>query len=189
MTYADKEGVGTAYAISSRIWFTLLKGVLTEMYYPTGDRPQVRDLQYLITDGSSFFHEERRHLRTRTERIAPQALGYRVTNQDPDGRYTIVKEIIADPHYPCVLQQTRLEGDRALLSRLRLYALCAPHLAGGGWDNSAYVVEVAGRTILTAGYSLGIPRQGHRRRRFSGVGPVWDPQTGRPGDRGLPAGR
>lgn len=61
-----------------------------------------------------------------------------------------MKEIIADPHYPCILQQTTLEGDRALLSRLRLYALCAPHLAGGGWGNSAYVVEVAGRTILTA---------------------------------------
>jgi glucoamylase len=97
-TYADKEGVGTAYAISSRIWFTLLKGVLTEIYYPTVDRPQVRDLQYLITDGSTFFHEERRHLRSQIERIAPEALGYRVTNQDPDSRYTIVKEIIADPH-------------------------------------------------------------------------------------------
>ena len=93
-----REGVCTAYAISSRIWFTLLKGVLTEIYYPTVDRPQVRDLQYLITDGSTFFHEERRHLRSQTERIAPEALGYRVTNQDPDSRYTIVKGIIADPH-------------------------------------------------------------------------------------------
>jgi glucoamylase len=149
-TYADKDGVGTAYAISSRIWFTLLNGVLTEIYYPTVDRPQVRDLQYLITDGSSFFHEERRHLSTQTERISPQALGYRVTNRDPEGRYTIVKEIIADPHYPCILQQTTLDGERGLLSRLRLYALCAPHLAVSGWGNNAYVVQVGGRTILTA---------------------------------------
>lgn len=75
---------------------------------------------------------------------------HRVTNRDPDGRYTIVKEIIADPHYPCLLQQTTLDGERAVLSRLRLYALCAPHLAGGGWGNNAYVVQIAGRTILTA---------------------------------------
>ncbi|MBA3884276.1 MAG: hypothetical protein H0X67_00935 [Acidobacteria bacterium] len=149
-TYADEDGVGTAYAISSRIWFTLLNGVLTEIYYPTVDRPQVRDLQYLITDGSTFFHEERRHLRTSTERIAPQALGYRVTNEDPDGRYAIVKEIISDPHYPCILQHTTLDGESDLLSRLRFHALCAPHLAGGGWGNNADVVEVAGRTILTA---------------------------------------
>jgi len=65
--YADKEGVGTAYAASSRIWFTLLKGVVTEIYYPTVDRPQLRDLQYLITDGSNFFHEERRDLHSAHE--------------------------------------------------------------------------------------------------------------------------
>jgi len=29
------------------------------------DRPQLRDLQYLITDGKSFFHEEKRHLKTK----------------------------------------------------------------------------------------------------------------------------
>ena len=96
-----------------------LDGVLTEIYYPTVDRPQVRDFQYLITDGSTFFHEERRHLGTSTERIAPQALGYRVTNEDPDGRYAIVKEIISDPHSPCILQHTTLDGESDLLSRLR----------------------------------------------------------------------
>ena len=61
-----------------------------------------------------------------------------------------MKENIADPHYPCILQQTTLDGERAVLSRLGLCALCAHHLAGGGWGNNAYVVEVAGRTILTA---------------------------------------
>ncbi len=149
-THGNKDGVGTAYAASSRIWFTVWNGVLTEVYYPTVDRPQLRDLQYLVTDGESFFHEEKRHLQSKTERLSPHALGYRITNTDPEGRYSIVKEIITDPHLPCVLQHTRLMGDPPLLSRLRLYALCAPHLEVGGWGNNAYVVEVAGRWILTA---------------------------------------
>jgi len=54
-THGGKEGVGTAYAASSQIWFTLWNGIITEVYYPTVDRPQLRDLQYLITDGKSFF--------------------------------------------------------------------------------------------------------------------------------------
>ncbi|MBI3000735.1 MAG: hypothetical protein HYY46_20140, partial [Deltaproteobacteria bacterium] len=54
-THGGKEGVGTAYAGSSRIWFTVWNGIITEVYYPTVDRPQIRDLQYLITDGESFF--------------------------------------------------------------------------------------------------------------------------------------
>ncbi|MCE0498691.1 MAG: hypothetical protein LV481_12165, partial [Methylacidiphilales bacterium] len=58
-THGGKDGVGTAYAASSQIWFTLWNGIVTEVYYPTVDRPQMRDLQYLITDGKSFFHEEK----------------------------------------------------------------------------------------------------------------------------------
>ncbi len=149
-THGSKDGVGTPYAASSGIWFTLWNGIITEVYYPTVDRPQLRDLQYLITDGEGFFHEEKRHLRSRVERLSSHALGYRITNADPEGRYSISKEVITDPHLPCVLQRPRLIGDPALRSRLRLYALCAPHLEGGGWGNNAYVVEVAGRQILTA---------------------------------------
>jgi glucoamylase len=149
-TRGGKDGVGTAYAASSRIWFTFWNGIITEVYYPTVDRPQLRDLQYLITDGKSFFHDEKRHLESKLERLSDHGLGYRCTNSDPAGRYAIVKEIIADPHLACVLQHTRITGDELFISGLRLYALCAPHLEVGGWGNSGYIARVAGRTILIA---------------------------------------
>src|SRR5215207_11225520 len=96
-THGDKEAVGTAYSASSRLWFTIWRGIVTEIYYPTVDRPQVRDLQYLITDGETFFHEERRHLESQIERLDP-ALGYRIKNSDPGQGYVLEKEVIADPH-------------------------------------------------------------------------------------------
>ena len=144
-THANKAGVGTAYSTSSRVWFTVWNGIVTEAYYPTVDKPQIRDLQYLITDGKSFFHAER-DLHSKAERLDRHALGYRLTNFDPDGRYTITKEIISDPHLPCILQHTKLNQD----SGLHLYALCAPHLEVGGWGNNAHVIEVAGQKILAA---------------------------------------
>jgi glucoamylase len=149
-THGDKDGVGTAYAASSRIWFTLWNGVITEVYYPTVDHPQIRDLQYLVTDGKSFFHEEKRHLKSTCERLSDHALGYRITNVDPSGRYAIVKEIITDPHSGCILQHTKLNGDEAFISKLHLYTLCAPHLQVGGSSNNGHVIEVAGRKILMA---------------------------------------
>lgn len=150
-THGCKDGVGSAYAASSRLWFTLWNGIVTEVYFPTIDRPQLRDLQYLVSDGLTFFHDEKRHLLVSTvERLSRHTLGYRITNVDPERRYAITKEIIADPHLPCLLQHTRLTGDEAWLSRLRLYALCAPRLGGGGWGNHAYVVEAAGRQMLAA---------------------------------------
>ena len=112
--------------------------------------PQIRDLRYLITYGSSFFHDEQHHLRTHTECPWPNVLAYRVINSDPEDRYQIRKEIITDPHMSCVLQHRKLDGDAQFLSRLRLYVLCAPHLGVGGWGNNGYVVEAAGRSILAA---------------------------------------
>lgn len=149
-THGNKDGVGTAYSADSRVWFTLWRGIVTEVYYPTIDRPQVRDLQYLVTDGESFFHEEKRHLTSTIVRPSAHALIYRITNADPDGRYAIIKEIITEPHLPCLLQRTEVKGDASWLSRLRLYVLSAPHLDGGGAGNNAYVIEVAGRNILAA---------------------------------------
>ncbi len=149
-THGNKDGVGTAYADSSRIWFTLWNGAITEVYHPTVDRPQLRDLQYLITDGKSFFHEEKRNLKSKLERLSDHTLGYRCTNSDPDGRYAIVKEVITDPHLDCVLQRTKLTGEESFVSKLQLYALCAPHLEVGGWGNNGYIAELNGRKILMA---------------------------------------
>jgi len=149
-THGGKDGLGTAYAASSRVWFTFWNGIITEVYYPTVDRPQIRDLQYLITDGKSFFHHEKRRLKSKLEQLADHCLGYRCTNSDPEGGYAIVKEIATDPHLPCVLQHTKLTGDESFLSNLKLYALCAPHIEVAGWGNNGSVARVAGRTILIA---------------------------------------
>ena len=150
-THSNKEGVGTAYCASSHLWFTIWNGIVTEAYYPTIDRPQLRDLQYLVTDGSTFFQEEKRNLKTSVERISKHALGYRCTNADPQGRYVITKEVIGDPHLPCLLQRTRITGkSKSFLSSLKIFVLCAPHLEGGGAGNNAYITVASGQRILMA---------------------------------------
>jgi glucoamylase len=149
-TSSVKDAVGTAYAGSSRIWFTCSHGILNEVYHPTIDRAQVRDMEFLVTDGETFFHEEKRDLHSTFEYIHPEALGARYVNRDPAGRYSLTKEIICDPHHAVVLTHVRLEGDAELLPRLKVYALLAPHLDGGGAGNSARAVDVAGWKVLMA---------------------------------------
>ena len=153
-TSSVKDAVGCAYSASSRIWYTVSHGILNEIYHPTIDKPQTRDMEFLITDGESFIHEEKRDLISSFEYIHPEALGVRYTNSDREGRYSLVKEIIADPHHSVVLMHVRLEsgpnGSDEFLNNLRIYALLAPHLDGGGAGNSAKVIDVAGRKVLLA---------------------------------------
>src|ERR1700680_3929897 len=122
-SHSAKDVVGTAYSTASPIWFTASGGVLSEIYYPTIDRPQIRDLQYLVTDGETFFHDVHRDQDTSIEYLGERGLGVRIINADRAGRYRGVMEVITDPHQPCVLLDTRLEANADLLSRLRLFVL------------------------------------------------------------------
>jgi len=149
-TSSKKDAVSTAYSASSRVWFTVSHGTLNEIYYPTIDRPQTRDMELLFTDGETFFHEEKRDLEYDFHYIDKDAPAVRVVGTDPGKRYTVTKEIVADPHHSVVLMNVKITGDEAVLGRLKCYALLAPHLNGGGGGNSARSVEVAGRRILLA---------------------------------------
>jgi len=149
-TSSVKDAVCTAYAASSRIWFTCSHGILNEFYHPTVDKAQVRDMGFLITDGETFVHEEKRDLQSTFEYIDSEALGVRYINRDPENRYTLTKEIICDPHHAVVLTHVRLEAEANLLPRLKVYALLAPHLDVGGAGNTARAVDIAGHKVLMA---------------------------------------
>ena len=46
---AAKDMVGASLG-SSRLWFTVAEGIVTEVYYPRIDIPQVKDLGFIIAD-------------------------------------------------------------------------------------------------------------------------------------------
>src|ERR1700712_5691456 len=49
-----KDCVGTARNTTSKIWFTIANGVLSDVYAPTVDATNVETMQYIVTDGSTF---------------------------------------------------------------------------------------------------------------------------------------
>jgi glucoamylase len=149
-TSSEKDAVSTAYSASSRVWFTVSHGTLNEIYYPTIDRPQTRDMELLFTDGETFFHEEKRDISYDFHYLDKDAPAVRVAGSDPQGRYTVTKEIVSDPHHSVVLMNVKIGGDESVLQRMKCYALLAPHLNGGGAGNSARSVQVAGRRVLLA---------------------------------------
>jgi glucoamylase len=86
-THGAKLAVGTAYSTSSRVWYTHDAGCVTEVYYPTVDTPQIRDLQFLFTDGETFFHDERRNFTSEIDCITEAALGFGIV-QDSATRHS-----------------------------------------------------------------------------------------------------
>jgi glucoamylase len=146
-TSSAKEGVGTSYHTSCRVWFTLSHGIVNEIYYPHVDRPNTRDFQFLITDGETFCHEEKRDLDHGIEYPERDCPFYRLTNSEPQGRYRLIKHVLTDPHHSVLLVYTKVELlDKSLHGKLRLYALLAPY----GADNSGRCSEIGASTLIHA---------------------------------------
>src|SRR3989338_4944553 len=84
---AEKQGFGTSYS-PSRVWFTIARGIVTEVFFPRIDRAQTRDTQMLITDGKSFLHQEQFETSHEVTRLGDSPL-YKIINRDLKNRYVI----------------------------------------------------------------------------------------------------
>lgn len=147
---ADKDAVGTAHSLSSQVWYTTAGGIITEVYYPDVDTPQVRDFQLIITDGSTFFHDATKDFSYKCTLPYPQAQAIRLTSKANAQPYTVVQDVIAEPGSSCLLVRVTLQGQQAFLDNLKVYALLAPHMAGFGDGNNAFLAETANGERLVA---------------------------------------
>ncbi len=146
--HADKDGIGAAFTKANRVWFTLWRGSITEVFYPTVDRAQVRDLRLIVTDEKSFVHCEGTDFECHVERLNGTSQAYRVSGDRADLGYSFDKHVICDPGLPCVVQQYHLNA--ASNKTLRCYIVCRPHLGGQGSGGNGQLSEVEGGKALLA---------------------------------------
>src|SRR6202034_1951891 len=137
-TTGNKLAVGTSAGLDSKVWFTVAKGITSEVFYPRLDVPNMEDMQYVVTDGSTFVDLERDATSHAISMPSERALEYTVTNTDnrPSPKYRITNSYIADPSRDSLLIRTRfasLDG-----GVYRLYLLANPSMAGGGANNKAW---------------------------------------------------
>src|SRR5579863_10527986 len=149
-TSSAKTGVGTALNQHSRVWFTLSHGILNEIYFPRVDQACTRDMGFLVTDGSAFFSEEKRHCTFENRPFEPGVPAFELTNTCMSGRYKICKEVLTDPYRNVVLQKVQFEPLQGQLSDYHLYALLSPHLANAGYGNTGWVGDYKGVPMFFA---------------------------------------
>jgi len=149
-TSSAKSGIGTALNPHSRVWYTLSHGILNEVYFPRVDQACTRDLGLIITDGHSYFSEEKRHCTFENVPFEPGIPVFHLTNTSLDGRYRIRKEVFSDPYRNVVLQRIKFEPLQGKLEDYRCYALLAPHIANWGFGNTGWVGDYKGHPMLFA---------------------------------------
>src|SRR4030095_9109991 len=95
---ARKDGFGTANSLASKVWFTLADGMLTEVYYPTLDVPNVQSLQLIVVTPDGRIETEKDDTVHGVElRDQGRSLTYRQTNTAKTRGYVIIKDYVTDP--------------------------------------------------------------------------------------------
>jgi glucoamylase len=150
-TSSAKDAVGTAPS-AGRIWFTVGRGILNEVYWPRVDTPQVRDLGFIVADGAGFWSEVKRDADTEVRLVRPGVPAVVAVHRHE--RYVLSLRMCTDVQADVVriearLEDRRLPSDPARRSHpLRLYPLLAPHLGFSGRHNRAWTGTYKGRSLL-----------------------------------------
>jgi glucoamylase len=129
---ARKDCVGTARNSTSKVWYTVANGVLSDVYAPTVDNTNVETLQYAVTDGSTFTDLQTRDMTYTARALNPTGMSCRVTSTPRRGGYTLVTDYVTDPQRDAVVLHTRLVGPAGLKVFVRYDATVNGN--GGGGD-------------------------------------------------------
>src|ERR687883_1844579 len=126
----NKVALGTSATTTSKVWFTAAKGITSEVFYPRADVPNMQDMQYVVTDGSTFVDLERDATNHVVSMPDEKSLEYTVTHTAKSGKYKITNTYVTDPASSTLLIKTRFQSLDG--GTYRLYLLQNPSMAGGG---------------------------------------------------------
>ena len=164
---ARKDCLGTARNTTSRVWYTVAGGVLSDVYYPTVDNTNVETLQYVVTDGSSFTDLQSRDMtyRVRAE-DGSGGMACTVTATAKSGAYQIRTEYVTDPGRNTVLMRIRFTPRHG---GLKLYVRFDPTVngnggggSGNGGADSATIDSSSGRPVLVADDTVTVTNAANR---------------------------
>jgi glucoamylase len=129
-----KQAFGSSPGISSKVWFTLANGNLSEVFYPSLDRPALQELRFLVAapgippvdDAAQADHS------LRWSKAGVPAVEVFSSHAE----YHLAKEFIVDTE----LQALLIAGDfNPELPDLRLYLMATAHLNRYGLGNDAVI--------------------------------------------------
>ncbi len=135
--------------MGGRVWFTLSHGILNEIYYPRLDQACVRDFGFLVA-GQDFLAEEKRDTKQTISWANDGVPAFSLVNTCVEGRFSISKQVVADPRRDVVLQRLRFTALKGRVEDYRVYGLLAPHIGDAGQHNSAWLGDYKGHPMLFA---------------------------------------
>src|SRR2546428_2084409 len=133
---ARKDCLGTARNTTSKVWFTVANGVLSDVYYPTADNTNVETLQLLVTDGHTFTDLQARDMTYTVQAPDARSLDCRVVTTAKSARYRITTDYLTDPARNTLLMRIKFDPKNDENVDYHVYLRYDPTINGNGGGGS-----------------------------------------------------
>src|ERR1700691_1598669 len=131
-----KDCLGTARNTTSKVWYTVADGVLSDVYYPTTDNTNVKTVQYLVTDGRTFTDLQERDMTYSVRALDGTGMACQVTATSARHGYRLVTDYITDPLRDSVVMHTTYEPLTAAAHGYHVYVRYNAMINGTGGGGS-----------------------------------------------------
>ena len=131
-----KDGFGTAAGISSKVWFTLARGNLSEVFYPALDQPALHDLRFFVAAPGLPPVDDATEATHSLSWLRPGVPAFTVDSRHDE--YHLVTEFLCDPELNALLITGTFNPE---LPDLRLYLQAGAHLSPGRPGNDALIAD------------------------------------------------
>jgi glucoamylase len=154
---ARKDCLGTARNRTSKVWYTVANGVLSDVYYPTADNTNVETLQFVVTDGATFTDLQARDTVSSATALDSTGMACRVTSTARNGHYRLVTDYVTDPQRHTVVLRVTFEPLVGSRADYDVYVRLDPTVngnggggSGNGGGDSGAVNSSTGQPVLVA---------------------------------------
>lgn len=148
---AQKSLLGTSASSTSRVYFTGYRGILTEVFYPVLDTPNVQDSQFLVGNSAGTWVDEEKRQPYQSTQPDKRAMLWQIQTWNNAHNWRITKRIFSDPARHTVIQRVTFQAlNGTNVSQFRLYYLHNPSMDLSGAGDTGTTVVSGGRTYLMA---------------------------------------
>ena len=138
---AKKIQVGSSFydfksAPKSLVWFSIAQGVLTETYFPTIDKAQIKDSQILILNKSGELIDEKKEMTHETVVLSPSLV--KLINRSKDGLYEIHHTYYTAGDVNVLIDEIEIHSKQA---GAQFFVLTNSALKNSGTNDSASVIN------------------------------------------------
>ncbi|HAZ12227.1 MAG: hypothetical protein A2X86_03230 [Bdellovibrionales bacterium GWA2_49_15] len=120
--------------VKSPLWFTEANGILTEIFFPTIDKGQIKDSQFMVTDHKTFVLEESKDFEHNVQVLSPSRV--RLVNVNKAKGITIIHEFFSLKDSPTLVDEVTIIAEK---DGVDFYLLTNPAIDNTGYYDSAIV--------------------------------------------------